>query len=199
MNEITESQIRKSRITFILLLLVFVLPILVAGIFSQHPEWLPGKKNHGEFVRPMRDVPDFILQDGHGSPFTKIQFEKKWSIVYLRNSTCDTNCTHALYNIRQSRLAQAANVDKVQYIYLATGVMPDAKIITDHPDMIVIKGAPDEQNKLLAVFQESKTQQSTTSASIYLVDPDKRVMMTYAEDFAPKGMIKDLELILKVR
>lgn len=199
MNEITDTQLRKSRITLVLLLLVFVLPILIAGLFSQHPEWLPGKKNHGELIKPMREVPDFVLQDSHGNSFTKNQFGKKWSVVYLRRTACDANCAHALYNIRQSRLAQAANVDKVQYVYLALEAMPDAKLISEHPDMIVLKGSPLELQKLLTVFQENNVTPSTNTGSVYLIDPDVRVMMAYAEDFAPKGMIKDLELILKVR
>ena len=199
MSKIVHPAHRKNRVTLILLLLVFVLPIFIATLFSLHPEWLPGKKNHGEFVKPMRDVPDFVLHDMHGKPFTKDQLDKKWTIVYLRNAACDTNCAHALYNIRQSRLAQATNVDKVQYIYLATQIMPDPQIIADHPDMIVLKGAPSEQNKLLAVLLENMSAAPLASGLIYLIDPDKRVIMKYAEDFAPKGMIKDLELILKVR
>lgn len=199
MNKIAHPQQRKNRVTLVLLLLVFVLPILIAAVFSQHPEWLPSKKNHGELITPMRDVPDFVLQDIHGKPFTKQQLDKKWSLVYLGMSTCNNACIHTLYNIRQSRLAQAANVDKVQYIYLALDSLPDARIIADHPDMIVVKGTPSEQNKLYSVLQENNPKQSLPKASVYLIDPEHRVMMKYAENFAPKGMIKDLELIFKVR
>jgi hypothetical protein len=199
MSQIAQPQQRKNRVTLVLLLLVFVLPIFIATLFSLHPEWLPNKKNYGELVTPMRDVPDFVLQDIHGKPFTRQQLDKKWSIVYLGVSPCEQACVHTLYNIRQSRLAQAANVDKVQYIYLAQATLPDAGIIAEHPDMLVVTGTPAEQSKLLAVLQETNPQQSLPKAAVYLIDTDHRVMMKYPEDFAPKGLIKDLELIFKVR
>lgn len=199
MNNINSAEQRKNRATLVLLVVVFVLPIFIATLFSQHPEWLPGRKNHGVLVTPMRDLPDFILQDIQGNPFTKQQMGKKWSVIYLGIGPCDETCLHTLYNIRQSRLAQAANVDKVQYIYLAVNSVPSAQVIAEHPDMIVVKGSPNEFSSLLAVFQDNKTDQMPTTATVYLVDPEFRVMMKYPGDFKPKGMIKDLELIFKVR
>jgi cytochrome oxidase Cu insertion factor (SCO1/SenC/PrrC family) len=199
MSDINAANIRKNRITLVLLLAVFVVGIFGASLLVYF-DWHPSKtKNHGELITPARDVPDFVLQDSKGNPFTKNQLARKWSVIYVAMNTCEAPCQQTLYNIRQARLAQAANVDKVQYLYLQADITPEPALIQDHPDMIVVKGAPNERNKLLAVLTQDPATSVAASKQVYLVDPLGRVMMKYADDFEPKGLVKDLELLLKLR
>lgn len=197
MNALENAEIKRNRRMLIILLIAFLAPVLLAWIISMNKSWHPNKtKNHGDLITPAQMLPDFGLHDAQGKPLTKKQLEGKWNVIYLGGEQCDSNCVHMLYNLRQVRLAQGPNIDRVQYLYLSTGSLPDKQVLAEHPDMIMMDGAKSELEKVIQSLRQAARKDT---GSVCFVDPYGRIMMSYAGNFQPKGMIKDLELLLKLR
>lgn len=197
MDVLDKTTVNRNRRMFVILFLAFLAPVLLAWIISLNKDWHPGKtKNHGDLITPAQMLPEFTLHDTNGKALTKKQLEGKWNVIFLGSDLCDATCSKILYNLRQVRLAQGPNVDRVQYFYLTSGSFPDKQVIAEHPDMIIFDGAKPEIEKVLQALRQAA---GKATAQVCFVDPYGRIMMSYAGEFQPKGMIKDLELLLKLR
>lgn len=202
MTDIKVPGYKRNRITLLLLLALFVLPVLAAALLI-YTDWQPArKKNHGELISPVRTLQDFTLATLQGKPFRLAELMDKWSMLYVGKSSCDNACVQTLYSMRQARLAQGTNVNRVQYLYLLDDGKPGEslqKLLPEHEQMIIISGEQPEREKLLKQLVLMKENSLQDAAGVYLVDPDGQFAMYYKPGFQTKGMIKDLELLLKVR
>jgi hypothetical protein len=128
----------------------------------------------------------------------EIFFRGKWTILYLANGACERPCVEQLYNIRQIRLAQGKNIDRLRRLMLwnVNGVSEaQRKELQEHFPGQVIVPAGDEKALLQAFVLDE--QDPLTADRIYLVDPLGNLMMKYEPGKEPRGMIKDLEKLLK--
>ncbi|MFA7386651.1 MAG: hypothetical protein WCZ87_03220, partial [Thiohalobacteraceae bacterium] len=117
-------------------------------------------------------------------------FKEDWTLVYRLAGPCETACQEALYVLRQVRLAQGKNIDRVQRLLLLDAP-PTAEWITEieahYPGLAVARPRSDRNDTGFPV-----------PGQIYLVDPLGNLMMEYATDAEPRGMIKDLERLLRI-
>ncbi len=193
---------RRSRLSLVFLLGMFAAPFalawLVLGVF---PEWAPkGKTNHGDLVEPVRPLPAFQLKTLSGEAVDETFFRGRWTIVYLAQGNCDSRCVEQLYNIRQVRLAQGKNIDRLQRLLLwkDQGISAEkrSELKAHFPGQVIVPlddpGAP----QLLKTFALD-AKQPLDAGRVYLVDPMGYLMMSYEPEDEPRGMIKDLERLLK--
>jgi hypothetical protein len=66
---------------------------------------------------------------------------------------------------------------------------------SSHPDLLVIRATPAD-DALLALLPAP--QGAINSHRIYVVDPLGNVMMFYAPDAKPKGMLEDMKRLLRL-
>lgn len=192
---------RRSRASLLLIFGLFAAPVIVASLlFFAFPEWIPrSTTNHGTLVEPVRPLPAFELRTLDGGTIDKTFLRGKWTFVYLQAGACDERCIRQLYEIRQARLSQGKNVDRLQRLMLwSTGDLAQdrlAELQTHFPGQrIAIIGAA--QSDLVDVFALD-AQAPLSAGRIYLVDPLGNLMMSYAPDDEPRGIIKDLHRLLK--
>lgn len=202
MNVQEKKRQRRNRVTLILLMAVFFVPLLMAIVLSKSDSWRPGKtKNHGELITPVRQLGEFNLYGLDGAAFQLKDVQGKWTVVYVGGSDCNDICKDVLYKIRQSRLAQSGNAQRVHYVYLLTDKAPAVSLralLPEHDKLRVVTGDAAELNKLINNFTFDPAQPVSGAQRAYVIDPMGRVMMSYKADFTGKGMIKDLEHLLKV-
>jgi cytochrome oxidase Cu insertion factor (SCO1/SenC/PrrC family) len=184
----------------VLLFLLFLSPVVIAWlIYYVFPAWQPSATmNHGELVTPVRPVPAFRVDALGGEQIDDSFLRGKWTIVYLATGACDKDCAQQLYNIRQVRLAQGKNIDRLQRLMLwkndGVANARQTELQTHFPGQVI---APVQgQEAVLAVFALDE-QPPLEARRIYLVDPLGNLMMSYEADDEPQGMIKDLERLLK--
>ncbi|MBI3561025.1 MAG: SCO family protein [Gammaproteobacteria bacterium] len=201
-NDNISPVTKHNRRVLLLVVGVFVLPIALAALFKIAPQWLPNKtKNHGELITPARELPEFNLVDNTGKPFTRASLRGKWNILFIGGVSCTAECGQTLYTIRQARLAQGANVDRVGYVYLMDAAQLPSNLTSlfeQHPDMLIVTGPDSERQKLIEQLRGPMDNGQGAQPVLYLVDPLQRVMMRYKTGFRPKGLIKDLELLVKL-
>ena len=193
---------RRSRLWLIFVLGVFAAPLAIAWlILGVFPDWAPkGKVNHGELVTPARPLPSFQLQTLSGEALDETFFRGKWTIVYLAQGSCDRPCVERLYNIRQVRLAQGKNIDRLQRLLLwkDVGISAEQRSeLQEHfPGQVIVALGDQGAMALLETF-ELDAKQPLDAGRIYVVDPLGHLMMSYEPGDEPRGMIKDLERLLK--
>jgi hypothetical protein len=116
--------------------------------------------------------------------------------LYVQHGRCDDECLKALYDTRQVRLALDREMDRVQRVFIGDSDCCDLKELqARHPDLIAIRaGSADEA--LLALLPERSGE--LNSHRVYLIDPLGNLMMFYAADAKPKGMLEDMKRLLRL-
>lgn len=198
MKEIDPKARNRARLAFIGLVLLFVVPIVAAivmhsiggGVGTSHTV------NRGELVKPARPVGEHVLLREQGEALPSDYFMGKWTMVYIDSGECNEDCQANLYTIRQSRLALGGEKERVQRLMVLTDGKVSVnlrELLKEHFGMDVVTA------QSLESFANVFNKDGATAATrrIYLVDPLGNLMMQYPVNMEPKGIIKDMERLLK--
>lgn len=163
----------------------------VAASYLIYFFWPPSRTvNYGELVEPRR-VPDARLALADGTPFQLSSLRGKWVLVMVDSAACDAYCEKKLYFMRQVRLAQGKEMERVERAFLindSATTSPDR--LAPYAGTWLIRAAGHD---ILALFPA----RGPRSAHIYLIDPLGNLMMRYPPHPDPRRMIKDLQRLLK--
>jgi hypothetical protein len=213
MTEPVSAHQRRQRRLLIGLALFFFAPLAVSFLlYYGSGGWRPRHRvNRGDLVSPARPLPDLSLPLAHDAAragentvlpkvvgsLTKPDFLKgKWTLLYWGGGSCSARCRADLYNMRQVRIALNRDMDRVQRVFLADGQCCDWPYLAhEHPDLITVLVTP-EAHPLLALLPSFDGISPMTADRIYIIDPLGNLMMSYAPDAKPKGMLEDLKRLL---
>lgn len=191
-----------SRQALVLLALIFMAPTFVAWVMHHSSEqgFRPeGTTNRGNLVHPARplSMPADMASDGVS---LNEYLKDKWTLLYIGNAGCDAACRDNLYKMRQVRLAQNENMNRVQTLFLL-----EADAITDelsgflaqeHKDMAVALLSAAQLAEIAPQFRIGEPP-VRAARRVYIVDPLGNLMMYYPPDADAGGMLKDLRKLLK--
>lgn len=182
---------KRTRLTLVLVFALFALPLVLAWLLNFVGDFTPGATvNRGTLIQPVRPVMADGLLDPQGNALAADYFKGEWVLLFRHAGDCGDACHQVLYVLRQVRLAQGKNIDRVKRLLLLEGAaMPAWTVETaqHYPGMDIARAATPGS---AAVFPPV--------GRIYLVDPLGNLMMEYALDADPRGMIKDLERLLRI-
>lgn len=190
---------RRSPAQFWILVALFLGPLLAAFLlYYGMGGWRPaGSTNHGDLIQPPVPLPELelIAPTKLGSTV----FRDKWSIVYIGNGRCDARCREALTLMRQTRLALNDDLTRVRRVFLVTRDCCDqAYLEAQHAGLTTaLLDAPGGEH-LKEVFQSVTPEPLDEAGRIYIVDPLGNLMMSYSSSAEPKGLLEDLEKLLKL-
>lgn len=161
----------------------------VAASYLLYFFWAPAHTvNYGDLVAP-RQLPDTGLVLADGVPFRLSQLKGKWALVSVDSGSCDQHCEDKLLFMRQLRLTQGKNTDRVERVWLITdAAAPRAELASRYEGTWFVRAAG-----LAASFPAK----DAVSDHIYVVDPLGNVMMRFPRNPDPRLMIKDLTRLLK--
>ena len=204
MKELTAHDRRQRRI-LIGVALMFFAPLALSFYLYYGKSWHPGGRvNAGELIDPARPLPALALPlavppapPAAGGAQTNPQFLKgKWTFLYVQHGRCDDECRRHLYDTRQVRLALDREMNRVQRVFIGDGDCCDLKeLLAAHPDLIAVRQSAADDS-LLALLPERSG--ALNSHRIYLIDPLGNLMMFYAADARPKGMLEDMKRLLRL-
>jgi len=185
---------------------LFLLPLLLAFYMYYGTDWRPVKRvNHGMLISPARPLPATTLKrelltdpdpnapSGAETPEPRL-FRDKWSIVYIGEGNCDERCRQALYVMRQTRLSLNNEMSRVDRIFLVTGnCCAKEFLLHEHSGLVVADATGAEASKLLQEFPADGR-----PYSLFIVDPLGNLMMSYDSRQNPKGLLEDLQKLLRL-
>lgn len=179
----------RSRLPLLLVAAVATAPLIAAYVLYFF--WRPSAlMNHGELLQQV-SVAEAVAAQPDGTPLPLSRFKGKWLMLTVDSGACDTYCQGKLYRMRQVRLTQGENMDRIERAWLLDDdVTPAAQLIADYSGMQLIRA---KNNPLLKQLPANGTPRS----HIYIVDPLGNVILRYAGDGDATGMKKDFTRLLK--
>jgi hypothetical protein len=185
---------------------LFVLPLLLAFYMYYGTDWRPLKRvNHGTLISPARPLVVTSLKrepltdpdpnaPRSAEPAEPKPFRDKWSIVYIGEGNCDERCRQALYVMRQTRLSLNNEMSRVERVFLVTGnCCAKEFLLHEHQGLIVADATSADSTKLLQEFPADGR-----PYSLFIVDPLGNLMMSYDSRQNPKGLLEDLQKLLRL-
>lgn len=192
---------KRGRNSIILLVVLFVAPVVISTVMYLNIGSLntKGVSNHGDLISPPRPLPAFSFDKLEGGKLDSEYLKHKWTLVYIDSGECDAVCRDSIYKIRQIRLATGDGMRRIQRLLLLTDTKGQDALRTylkDYEGMetgIAVGAAA--QN----LFSEFAVDDKKVPAAkrIYIIDPIGNLMMKYDPGAEPKGIIKDLNRLLK--
>lgn len=180
---------RRSNATLWLIIALAAAPVAASYFFYYF--WPPTSTvNYGALIEP-RPLPDPQLMLADGTAFRLSQLRGKWVLVSLDSGRCDERCERKLLYMRQLRLTQGKDMERVERAWLISDdATPRADAIEPFPGTWVVRAAG-------AGLVEQFPAPDRASDHIYVVDPLGNLMMRFPRDPEPGRMIKDLSRLLK--
>lgn len=188
---------RHQRRLLIGLALLFLAPLgLAFYLYYGHGTWHPGGRvNSGDLIVPPRPLPALSLPLMSEGSTTPDFLQRKWTLLYVKAGPCAESCRKHLYDTRQVRLALDRDMTRVQRVFVADAGCCDAQFLSvQHPDLIVVR-AGDAAEALLKLLPD---QPAGSEPRVFLIDPLGNLLMSYAADAKPKGMLEDLKRLLRL-
>jgi hypothetical protein len=180
---------RRNRIALWLLLALCAAPV-VASFVAYY--WLrpSGHVNYGELLTP-QPLPAVALTRLDGGPFAFADLKGSWVLVNVDGAACDERCRAKLVYMRQVRLAQGKNSERIERLWVVSdGAAPSASLLAEHEGLHVVRAAG---TAALRAFPAA----TTPAAHIYVIDPLGNLMMRFPENADPQRMLKDVARLLR--
>lgn len=188
-----KSSPRRARVLLTVTFLLFFLPIVGAWMLNVFaPDWRPfGTLNHGTLVQPVRSPGAAGLASADGGRLAPAAMSGRWTIVHLQDAACGERCIEALERTGQVQRALGEDMNRVQRL-LVFAAAAHARGIETPPGL----GLAVADGEWLRHFRFDGA--AAFVPGIYLVDPQGYVMMRYPPDVEQRGLLADLERLLKI-
>ena len=177
---------RSGRLKLVLIMLVFLAPILAAGLLTLSG-WQPEGKGNGQPIVPQRSLAN-VRVDVDGKPWAWRDSEPRLTLVALPGPDCAARCLHTLELMRNARIVLNRNADRLRLLYIGTPptsaeagpVMRDYSVGADAADAF-------------APFRSAEAD----SVSAVLVESNATALAWYPAGFDPNGLRKDLQKVIR--
>lgn len=187
-----DSGKRSNRMLFIVLA-VCAAP-LILSYFSYYVIKPEGRTNYGDLIDPRAyPIPELGLQQLDGKPASLEQFAGKWILLQVDEAACAKPCIDKLFYMRQLRLTQGKEMDRIERVWLVTDDAPlDTSLMKQYDGTRLLRVDP----KKLAAWLPVK--EGTQAADhLYMIDPLGNLMMRFPKDPDANKIKKDITRLLK--
>ena len=174
-----------------LIAVLFSVPVIASylAFFAWRPE---GRMNYGDLleVQPLAEAP---LRHLDGRTFRFAELRGKWVMISIDAGACARSCEAKLCMMRQQRLMQGREMDRLERVFLVEDDAPlPAMLLREYDGTRVLRasGSP-----LLNAFPA----QSARRDHIYLIDPHGNLMMRFPGVPDPSRMKKDIDHLFKAQ
>jgi len=185
-----ERRAGRGRLSLLLIAAVAAAPVVAA--YTLFHFWRPSAfTNYGQLLPPA-PIADVSIGQVDGSEFRLDALKGKWVFLMVDSGTCDPFCRQKLYKMRQVRLTQGKDMERIERAWLVDDeTRPSRELVTEYGGTRIVsaRGSP-----LLSRLPADVSVRD----HIYVVDPLGNLMMRYPRDADPSRMRKDVTRLLKV-
>jgi hypothetical protein len=167
---------------------------LIASYFTYYVIKPQSHTNYGTLIDPrLHPMPQLGTTALDGKPLTLDAFKGKWIMLQINDSECLEPCKKKLFEMRQLRLMQGKDMDRIERVWLITDDKPiETILMREYDGMQMLRVKPEMLKAWLPAEQNT-----TIADHIYLIDPLGNLMMRFPKDADPNKVKKDLAKLLK--
>ena len=184
----TTPRKRLSRLTLIIVAVLFLTPFVVALVLNRlgwHPA---GTRNNGELVQPPQLLGDIALRDRDGGDPVSLQNQDhRWTLLVRLPAACDDGCAARLDELHRVRLSMGRHAPRLVVRLIAPAVMPAV------PESM---GVLDETSVDALEAQATILTQAPDWSS-FLVDDKSYLMMRFPPELEARLMRRDLSRLIR--
>lgn len=153
-----------------------------------------GRTNYGEILDPRKHpMPALGATTLDGKPSGLDAYKGKWLMVRSGPADCNDACRKQLFAMRQIRLMQGKEMDRVERVWLVTDQAPlDIALVKEYDGMRVLRVPAGALETWLPADAGT-----TVLDHIYMIDPLGNVMMRFPKEPDPMKVKKDIGKLLK--
>ena len=180
----------KTRVTLLLLAVVFALPLAIAWVITVGPfDWRPAKTvNNGVLLEPPLLLKSYGVMDGSGAALAVDSIAGDWFVVVLRGSACTEPCQRWLQIAERIQIAVGRDIPRVSLALLR----PDGDEPVPHWQSWLLPA----DGKLIAALRRA-TGEPQLDTVLLIVDHQGRVVLFYPPAEDGPGALYDLKRLLR--
>lgn len=183
----------RGRWQLLAMLAVCIAPVIASYLYYYvvKPE---ARTNYGTLLDPRNyPMPALGTTMLDGKPLGLDAYKGKWIMLQIDAGDCGEACRQKLYNMRQLRLTQGKDMDRIERVWLITdGEALDTVLMREYDGTRMLRANAGALKSWLPGDQGS-----AISDHLYMIDPLGNLMMRYPKDADPNKIKKDLSRLLK--
>jgi len=188
-----DPQRRRGRWKLFLVMAVCAAPIIASYVtyYLIQPE---SRTNYGALLDSQQyPIPPLASVTLDGKPAKLQDYQGKWVMLQVAGGDCDEACKQRLFIMRQLRLMQGKDMERIERVWLITDAQPLETLLMreyDGTDMLRV-----DAGRLQSWLPVDAN--TTAADHIYLIDPRGNLMMRFPKDADPNRMKKDIGKLLR--
>ena len=189
-----KDQQRKGRWKLFAVIAICASP-LIASYLTYYVIKPEGRTNYGALIDPRAFPIPAALGTAtlEGKPAGLDAFKGKWIMLQVADAECAEPCRKRLHDMRQLRLAQGKDMDRIERVWLITDDKPlETVLMREYDGTHMLRVRQDVLKSWLPVDEGT-----SATDHIYLIDPLGNLMMRFPKDADPNKMKKDISKLLK--
>ncbi|WP_341476991.1 cytochrome C oxidase subunit I [Solimicrobium silvestre] len=192
-NEHTPQQIHRGRWKLYLVIAICASPLFFSYL-TYYVIKPTGRTNYGTLLDPRLYPMPKLDSQLQGSGAQELDaYKGKWIMLQVSASDCQAACKKSLLNMRQLRLMQGKDMDRIERVLVITDQNPmETSLLREYDGTHVLRADAKNVEAWLPAEQGS-----TMQDRLYLIDPLGNLMMRYSVDADPYKIKKDLDKLLK--
>ena len=185
---------RSGRRQFLVVASLFVIPLAAAILLYYSTAWRPRVDTHGRLIDPPRPLEVSGLARPDGNRVSAKAFLGHWSVVHSIEGDCDERTRALLDELARVRLALDKDAGRLRRVLVHGGACGAIEQAPRGADLLVLAapGAAGDR------FRAQLPPAMDGAAGIYIVDPQGKLMMSYPASGSARGLLKDLERLLRL-
>ena len=190
MNTADSKPSRKNRVYLLLIALVFLTPMVVAGLLVVGG-WQPSAKGNGQPISPQRNFVDehLRIQLADGQDYAWRDSEPRMTLLALAGPDCATQCLASLTAMAKARVMLNNKQGRLRLLYLGT---PPTDAAVRQAMETYWQIGQDVDNKLAAYRPTTPD-----SVSALFVESNGTALSFYPAGFDAAGLLRDMRAVIK--
>ncbi len=194
------STINGNRWSSWFLLAAISLPMIMAYVVFSTGWGIPsGTINKGDLVLPATSIESLPIVDAEGNSVDLLAGKKMWRWLIIGNNQCDDQCQNNLYLSRQVHIRLGEKAIRLERLYLNTDPRFSSdfsqQLSKEHPKLKQLHVNADDWSQLMS--STSVGDSSFEQKSLFVVDQEGFVMMSYDRSHAGADLLDDIKRLLK--
>jgi len=167
---------------------------LVASYLTYYVIKPEGRTNYGALIDPRAyPIPTLGTTTLDGKPSSLDALKGKWIMLHVDDAECVASCQKQLHDMRQLRLAQGKEMDRIERVWLITDDRPlETVLMREYDGTHMLRAKGDALKAWLPVEQDT-----VAADHIYIIDPLGNLMMRFPKNADPNKIKKDIAKLLK--